>query len=130
MFSMSSKIARGALISTLSIFVLAGIAFGKSKSVSIIYKARVGPSLELMPGNYRINLLDSQQTPEVEFYHYGKLLGEVPAKVIPATRKNSRTQVDYTKLASNREVLTEIRPSGWNRNLYFSHSPNNKTASN
>jgi hypothetical protein len=119
------------LISTLGIvFLFSGMAFAKTKQINVIYQTRVGKSLKLTPGKYRIDVTKNTKMSEVQFYNRdGRLVGQVPVKVVDKSRKNNETEVYYSKLASNRQLLTEISPGGWRENLVFSHpSGNQKTA--
>ncbi len=119
---MPSKL-RTTLISLFSVvFLFAGMAFAKTNHVSVIYHAMIGKSLKLKPGNYRFNVVNNKKSPKVNFFNrYGKLVGEVPVKVVTKSAKNRETMVDYNTEASN-HVITEISPRGWNESLYFSKS--------
>jgi hypothetical protein len=112
------------IISALGIvFLFSAMAFGKTDTIDVLYPATVGKSLKLKPGNYKIDVASNQKSPTVNFYNKeGKLIGQAPVKLLNETRKNQQTQVDYTTLASNNHVITEISPGGWKENLYFSHS--------
>jgi len=118
---MSSKI-HTVLISTLGIvFLFAGMAFAKTRNIDVIYHATVGKNLKLEPGHYKINVTNTKKSAAVKFYnHYGKFVGQAPVKVASISRKNTQTQVDYSMMASNKHAITEISPSGWKENLYFS----------
>lgn len=122
---------RTTLISALSVvFIFAGMAFAKTMRVDIIYHAKVGKSLKLKPGHYRINVASNMKSPTVKFYNkYGKFVGQVPVKVASISRKNSQTEVDYNTVASNDQIITEISPEGWSENLYFTHSKTSKSSS-
>ena len=119
---MPSK-GRTTLISVLSVvFLTAGMAFAKTKRIDVIYHSTVGKTLKLKPGNYRIDAVKNKKSPAVNFYNsYGKLVGEVPVRVVNKSGKNRETQIEYNTVASN-HVITEISPRGWNENLYFSQS--------
>ena len=123
---MISKFHMG-LIATLSVvFLFAGMAFGKTKQINVFYPSMVGKSLKLEPGSYRINVTKNAAMSEVRFYNRnGRLVGQAPAKVVGNSQKNSQTEVDYSKMASNQQVLTEISPKGWRENLIFSHPKTN-----
>jgi hypothetical protein len=123
---MRSKI-HTTLISALSVvFLFAGMAFAKTKRIDVIYDATVGKTLKLKPGNYRIDIVNNTKSPAVNFYNRnGKLVGQVPVKVVSKSGKNSQTQIDYNTVASN-HVITEISPSGWKENLYFPQSQASK----
>lgn len=119
---MQSKL-RTALISAFSVvFLFAGMAFAKTKRIDVIYHSTVGKTLNLKPGNYRIDVVKNTKSPAVQFYNRnGKLVGEVPVKVVSKSAKNNQTQIDYNTVASN-HIITEISPRGWNESLYFSQS--------
>jgi hypothetical protein len=120
---MKSKFQMG-LTSLLGVFFLfGGMAFAKTKQIDVIFPAMVGNSLKLKAGTYRINVAQDMQNPEVKFYNQeGTLVGEAPAKVLDRAQKNSRTSIDYDKLASSQEALTRISPEGWRETLVFSHA--------
>ncbi|HUZ47845.1 MAG TPA: hypothetical protein VMW54_14510 [Terriglobia bacterium] len=123
---MISKFQTG-LIATLSVvFLFAGMAFGKTKQINVFYRSIVGHSLRLAPGPYRINVTENTAKPEVRFYsRNGHLVGQVPARMVSHAQKNRHTVIDYDKVASNQEVLTEISPKGWREKLIFSHPKTN-----
>jgi hypothetical protein len=128
---MRSKTLHYVLISSLSVLVLAGMAFAKSKQIDVIYKTTIGNSLELTPGTYRMTVRNNAPSPKVAFFNRdGKLVGQVHAKVVSESSKNSQTEVDYTTLASNKHVITEISPGGWNENLLFTHPGMKKSTMN
>jgi len=119
---MISKFHTGLITALSVVFLFAGMAFAKTKQISVAYPARVGKSLKLTPGKYRIDVAKNAKTSEVQFYNRsGHLVGQVPAKVVAKSQKNNQTEVDFYKLASNRQILTEISPKGWRENLVFSH---------
>lgn len=128
---MSSKI-HITLISALSIvFLFAGMAFAKTKNISVIYQATVGKNLKLDPGQYKINVTQGKKASAVKFYNRdGKLVGQAPVRVASTSRKHNQTEVDYNTLASNSHAITEISPGGWKENLYFPESKRYQAASN
>ncbi len=120
---MRSKIHVGLISAVSLVFLFSGMVFARSKQINVIYKTTVGKSLKLMPGKYRIDVPKNAKEAEVQFYNQdGDLVGKVPAKVVSTSQKNSQTEIDYSKLASNRERMTEIVPSGWREDLVFHHS--------
>lgn len=124
---MRNKI-RTILIPVVSVvFLFAGMAFAKTKNIDIIYQTTVGKTLKLKPGTYKINVVSNTKPATVDFYNnHGKLLGQVPVKVVRRSGKNSQTLIDYNTMASN-HVITEISPRGWNEELYFLPSQPGKT---
>jgi hypothetical protein len=104
-------------------FLFSGLALAKTKQIDVIYQARVGKSLTLKPGSYRIDVVNNTKSPAVRFFDSnGKLVGEVPAQVVTKPRKTDETMIDYTKVASNDHVITSISPGGWNEVLRFENS--------
>ncbi|MGA8183216.1 MAG: hypothetical protein WB819_06190 [Terriglobia bacterium] len=119
------------IISVLSVvFLFGGMAFGKTKKIDVLYPAMVGKNLKLKPGDYKIDVVNNKKSPAVKFYSKdGKLVGQAPVKLVNEARKNDQTQVDYNTVASNDHAITEISPSGWKEDLYFSHSKAAKSGS-
>jgi hypothetical protein len=119
------------IISALGIvFLFSAIAFGKTEKIDVLYPATVGKTLKLKPGNYKIDVVNSVKSPAVNFYNKkGKLVGQAPVKVVNMATKNQQTQVDYSTIASNGHIITEISPEGWKESLYFSHSKANNASS-
>lgn len=127
---MSNKILT-TIISVLSVvFLFGGMAFAKTKKIDVLYPAMVGKTLKLKPGDYKIDVVNNKKTPAVKFFNkYGKLVGQAPVKLVNEAKKNRQTEVDYNIVASNDHTITEISPSGWKENLYFSHPKANKAGS-
>lgn len=109
------------VISALGIvFLFTGMAFAKTKKIDVLYSATVGKNLKLKPGKYNIDVVSNKKSPAVKFFNnYGKLVGQAPVKLVNESKKNQQTRVDYTSVASNNHVLTEISPRGWKENLLF-----------
>src|SRR5579884_3539192 len=96
-----SKIHKLLISATGFVFLFSGMALAKAKRIDVIYQARVGKSLTLKPGSYRIDVVNNTKTPAVRFFDSnGKLVGEVPAQVVTKSRKTDETMIDYTKVAS------------------------------
>lgn len=112
------------LISALGVvFLFSGMAFARTKQIDVLYPAMVGKTLKLKPGDYKIDVVNNKKSPAVKFYNKdGKLVGQAPVKLVNEARKNHQTLVDYNTVASNDHAITEISPSGWKEDLYFSHS--------
>jgi hypothetical protein len=119
------------IISVLSVvFLFGGMAFARTKQIDVLYPAMVGKTLKLKPGNYKIEVVTDKKSSAVRFYNnYGKLVGQAPLKLVNEARKNHQTQIAYNTVASNDHAITEISPSGWKENLYFSHSKAAKVGS-
>ncbi len=119
------------LISALGVvFLFSGMAFARTKQIDVLYPAMVGKNLKLKPGDYKIDVVNNKKSPAVKFYNKdGKLVGQAPVKLVNEARKNHQTLVDYNTVASNDHAITEISPSGWKEDLYFSHSKAAKAGS-
>ncbi len=125
---MGSKMQTTILSLISVVFLCTGMAFAKTKKIDVVYASKVGKTLNLKPGNYRIDVVNNTKSPAVKFYNNeGKLMGQVPVRVASKTRKNSQTMIDYNTVASNSHAITEISPGGWKENLYFAHSKSSKT---
>lgn len=112
------------------IFFFTGMAFAKTKNINVLYPATVGKTLKLKPGNYKIEVVNSPKTPAVQFYsHEGKLVGEAPVKLVNKSQKNDQTLIDYSTVASNNHVITEISPGGWKEDLLFSRPASSRMSS-
>ena len=112
------------------IFLFTGMAFARTKDINVLYPATVGKTLKLKPGNYKIEVVSNPKAPAVEFYnHDGKLIGEAPVKLVDKSQKNDQTLVDYSTLASDNHVITEISPGGWKEDLLFSHPASSRMSS-
>lgn len=120
------------VLSVLSVvFLFTGMAFARTKNINVLYSSTVGKTLKLKPGNYKIEVVNSPKSPAVEFYnHQGNLVGEAPVKLVNKSQKNDQTLVDYSTVASNNHVITEISPGGWKEDLLFSRPAPGKMSSN
>lgn len=114
------------------IFLFTGMAFARTKNIDVLFPATVGKTLKLKPGNYKIEVVNNNpKATAVQFYnHDGKLVGEAPVKLVNKSQKNDQTLVDYSAVASNNHVITEISPGGWKEDLLFSHPASGRMSSN
>src|SRR5574337_410684 len=98
------------ILSVLSVvFLFAGMAFGRTIQINVIFPATVGKTLKLKPGNYRMEVVNNTNTTMVRFYDQGrKHVGEAPVKLVNKSQKNDQTLIDYSTIASNDHAITEI----------------------
>ena len=127
---MSNKIHTMIISAVGVVFLFTGMAFARTKNIDVIYPSTVGKTLKLKPGHYKIEVANNMKSHAIDFYNNsGKLVGQAPVKVVNESKKNNQTQVDYNTVASNDYAITEISPSGWKENLYFSGSKASKAGS-
>jgi hypothetical protein len=72
----------------------------------------------LPAGTYRMEVAENSQTPTVTFSQDGKVKATVEAKAVPQQNKYDETECDIDT-QGNAEVLTAIRPQGWDEELLF-----------
>ena len=103
----------------------AGSWFGKSSTksfaVTLDSAAKLSNGTMLKAGDYTVKIQERTQTPEVEFYTEGKLVGKEQAKVETQPQKNEYTAIEAT-MKGNTNVVTAIDPGGWRERLVFSKS--------
>jgi hypothetical protein len=117
-----------------ALFLLAGAALAhnsdhlRTSSVDILYPSQIANGPELQPGTYKVELASTGTPSKVMFYRYGKLVAEVPAKLVSEPTKNAQSEIYYNQ-AGNEHFITQIDVRGWNNKLLFRHSDNNQAKS-
>ena len=91
----------------------------KSANIEIFQAGRIpgGPTLE--PGNYKVVLTNNSPTPEIGFYQNGKLVAQVPAKLVDQGKKIELTEITYSTKGPDTQVITEMDLSGWREKVLF-----------
>lgn len=117
--NMKNKLATLLLGTATAVLFVCGLTFAKSSHVNLIYKGQIANSLTLSPGNYRVVVDNHSARPEATFYQNGNLIGTVPVKIVPESRKNSQTEVYYSAPQHNVRRITQIDLSGWKEKLIF-----------
>jgi len=90
----------------------------KSTNITLASNVKLGNGNILKAGDYRVEVPENSQAPEVTFNRDGKVVAEAPAKLVAENTKNPHTEVDFT-MQGKENVITEIRPGGWNQKLVF-----------
>ena len=72
----------------------------------------------LPAGTYRMEVPENSQTPDVTFSQDGKVMATVEAKVVTEQKKNENLEVDSVT-QGNAQVVTAIRPGGWDEAVIF-----------
>jgi hypothetical protein len=126
MLNVSKKFLAGLASAVLATACLGFAARGHKSSergtnVTFSNTSRLKDGTTLPAGTYRMEVPEGSTTPKVEFYRNGKVIATANAKVVNETRKNSTTEVDSVK-QGNEQVVTAIRPSGWNERLEFGNA--------
>ena len=92
----------------------------KERGVDVTFSttAKFNNGNTLPPGTYRMEVADNSQTPAVTFLQQGKVVATTQAKVVTEQKKNDGTEVDSVTQGDT-EVVTSIRPAGWDEELTF-----------
>ncbi len=93
-----------------------GKSTSKSVRVDISSVANFGNGVELQPGSYKLTVVDGSNPPEVAFYNNGKLVAQVPARLVDEGKKAKQTEVESN---IDTHSITEIRPQGWTQRIVF-----------
>ena len=64
-------------------------------------------------------LNNNSTTPEIGFYQNGKLVAQVPAKLVDQGKKFDETAIHYDTQGANTHVITEMDLSGWKEKVLF-----------
>jgi len=93
-----------------------GLAKTTTKTIQIVYPARIADGTVLKPGTYRVKLNTASQTPTLDFYQNGRQVAQAPVKLVSEQAKNTQTQVLYNA-GGKTEVITEIDFNGSNQRM-------------
>jgi hypothetical protein len=80
----------------------------------------------LQSGEYKVVLNNNSTTPEIGFYQDGKLVAQVPAKLVDQGKKINETKIYYDTRGANTQVITQMDLSGWREEVLF--GKNNRDA--
>ena len=128
---MSKDVANKLMLTAIGILVAASMAlakfpsfdFGrssrKSATVDIDQTARISGGPTLKSGEYRVVLNNNSSTPEVGFYQNGKLVAQVPAKLVDQGKKFDETKIYYATKGADTQVITQMDLSGWREKVLF-----------
>lgn len=118
------KLFAGFVVAILATTCLGFAAGGSHKSsergtdVTFSSKTKFNSGDTLPAGTYRMEVPESSQTPAVTFSQNGKVMATIEAKVVNEQKKNGGTEIDSTT-EGDAQVLTAIRPAGWDEELIF-----------
>lgn len=119
---MKNRTAKTVIGLAVALFFATGLVFAESGHVDLIYKGKVGPSLTLAPGNYKVVVVTTAPSPKAAFYQNGKLKGAVPVKVVASAQKNNQTEVYYSSPVNDVRAITQMDFSGKRNHIVFQKS--------
>ena len=124
MQTLGTKSFAGFVVAIIATTCLGFAAGGSHKSrergteVTFASQTKFNSGATLPAGTYRMEVPENFQTPAVTFSQAGKVLATSEAKVVTQQKKNETTEVDSVT-QGDAQVLTAIRPSGWDEELIF-----------
>jgi len=92
---MKAKVINSALAAMITLLVVADLAFGKAKEITISDPAKLASGPELKPGSYKVDLVKTEEAAEVVFYRGDELVAKSAAKLVEEPRKAAYTQIVY-----------------------------------
>jgi hypothetical protein len=120
----SMLVAAGILVAASMAFAkFPSLGFGrsskKSAGVDIDQTARIPGGPTLQSGKYQVVLNNKSPTPEMGFYQNGKLVAQVPAKLVDQGKKFDETKIYLDTRGANTQVITQMDLSGWREEVLF-----------
>jgi len=131
---MKKDMVNKSMVAAAAVLVAASMAFAKfpsfdfghsskqSASVEIDRAARIPGGPTLPSGEYRVVLNNNSPTPEIGFYQNGKLVAQIPAKLVGQGKKFNETAITYDTKGAGTRVITEMDLSGWREKVLFGQS--------
>ncbi len=128
---MKKDVLNKSMVAAVGVLIAAGVAFAKfpsfdlghssksSASVAIDQTARIPGGPTLQSGKYKVVLNNNSPTPEMGFYQNGKLVAQVPAKLVDQGKKINETKIYYDTRGADTQVITQMDLSGWREKVLF-----------
>ena len=128
---MKKDVVNKSMLAAAGILVAASMAFAKfpsfdlgrsskkSATVEIDQTARIPGGPTLKSGEYKVVLTNNSPTPEIGFYQQGKLVAQVPAKLVDEGKKFDETKIYYVTKGVNTQVIMQLDLSGWKEGVLF-----------
>jgi hypothetical protein len=128
---MKKEMVNKSMLAVAAILVAASMAFAKFPSLDSGHSSKKSADLELFQagripggptlqsGDYKVVLNNNSTTPEIGFYQNGKLVAQVPAKLVEQGKKIEQTEVFYDTQGANTSVITEMDLGGWRDKILF-----------
>jgi len=118
------------ILAVAAILVAASMAFGKfpgfdighssnkAKNIQLFETGQIPGGPTLQSGDYRVVLNDNSKKPEVSFYQDGKLVAQVPAKLVDESKKFEQTEIHFDARSATPKI-TEMDLGGWKVEILF-----------
>ena len=90
----------------------------RATDVTFINMAKFKNGETLPAGTYVVEVPKGSQRTDVTFYKDGKAVATIKANLVAQEKKNPDTEVESIT-QGNAELVTAIRPAGWNETLMF-----------
>jgi hypothetical protein len=128
---MTKDVVNKSMLAAAVILVAASMAFAKfpsldfgrsakkSADVEIYQTTRIPGGPTLHSGEYKVVLNNNSPTPEIGFYRSGKLVAQVPAKLVDKGKKFDETEIYYDTQGSDIQVIKQMDLSGWREEVVF-----------
>ena len=128
---MNKGVMNKSMLAAAGILIAASMAFAKfpsldlgrsskkSAGVDIDQAARIPGGPTLQSGKYKVVLNNNSTTPEIGFYQHGKLVAQVPAKLVDQGKKFDQTAIAYDTPSADTYVIREMDLSGWREKVLF-----------
>ena len=128
---MNKDVVNKSMLAAAWILVAASMAFAKFPSldfgrsskkttdVDIYQTAQIPGGPTLQPGEYKVVLNNNSPTPQVGFYQKGKLVAQVPAKLVDQGKEFDETAITYATQGAETHVITQMDLSGWRKKVVF-----------
>jgi hypothetical protein len=128
---MNKDVVNKSMLAVVGILVAASMAFAKfpsfdlgrsskkSANVEIHESARIPGGPTLQSGKYKVVLTNNSTTPEIGFYQKGKLVAQVPAKLVDQGKEFDETAITYATQGAETHVITQMDLSGWREEVLF-----------
>lgn len=97
----------------------------KSADIAIYSMTRISGGPALQSGEYKVVLTNNSPTPEIGFYQNGKLVVQVPAKLVDQGKEFGETAFYYDAKGASL-AISEMDLSGWEEAVLF--GPNDSDA--
>jgi len=128
---MKKDVLNKSMLAAAGILVAASMAFAKFPSLDLGHSSKKSATVEidqrtripggpmLQSGEYKVVLNNNSPVPEIGFYYDGKLVAQVPAKLVDQGKKFDQTAISYDTRSADAYVIKEMDISGWKEKILF-----------
>jgi hypothetical protein len=127
---MNKGVVNKSMLAAVGFLVAASMAFAKSPrpdlgssskksaNVNIYTKTPISGGPTLQAGEYQVVLSNQSPTPEIGFYQNGKLVAQVPAKLVDQGKEFDDTSIYYDDTGATL-AISEMDLVGWREAVLF-----------